>query len=194
MVLVHLAAALQRLRPFKAPVIVVAVSALLALLFTLATMPATPEPPRAAGEAAMRLVDAEHDLVAATIQEILAAAASEQQEEARSRSDMRALALAEAGQETSGLPAAPLPKPGRALVAAAIAVPKSNPVIEPPLQLQPAITQSDRRRPLAGRALAVMATVERIPQWLRTGVEDVADWAVTAPVRTLARLPDRHFL
>src|SRR5690606_18999691 len=60
MVLVHLMAALQKARPFRAPVLVVVISALLALLFTIATQSGEPEPPRAAGEAAMHLVTDEH--------------------------------------------------------------------------------------------------------------------------------------
>jgi hypothetical protein len=196
MVLVHLTAALQRLRPFKAPMIVVAVSALLALLFTLATMPSAPEPPRAAGEAAMRLVNAEHDLAAASVRTILAAVAAVDEADARSRAEMRTLAMAEAPRlAMSDMPAAPPAKPGRA-AQSATAVSNPPPAIEPPLQLLPVVVarQPDRRGPVAERAQAVMATVERIPQWLRAGAENIADWAVTAPVKTIARLPERRFL
>jgi hypothetical protein len=40
----------------------------------------------------------------------------------------------------------------------------------------------------------MLATVEQIPLWLRTGVENVADWAIAAPAKTLSRLPERRFL
>jgi hypothetical protein len=39
-----------------------------------------------------------------------------------------------------------------------------------------------------------LAAVGEIPQWLRAGVENIADWAVTAPAEKIARLPERRFL
>jgi hypothetical protein len=186
--LVHLSAALQRLRPFKAPMIVVAVSALLALLFTLATMPSASEPPRAAGEAAMQLVGAEHHRVAASIRQILAAVTAE--EEARS-ADMR-VAAAEAAPAVPATPAI-VAKPVR--VAQVVPLPKASPVVAPPLPLQAvAVAQPERGRPIVTRTRAVLAAVGQIPQWLRASAENVADWAVTAPAETIARLPERRFL
>jgi hypothetical protein len=190
MVLVYLSAALQKVRPLRAPMLVVAVSALLALLFTVATRPA--EPPRPAGEAAMQLMDTEHDLVAASIRDMLAADAAKQVAEARSRADMRRLAVAEAASpaiaDRSVTPAA------EKAVATVRPAPRPDPAIQPPLQLQAvAAARPERRRPVVERARAVLATVEEIPQLLRSGIENVADWAAS-PARVLSRLPERRFL
>jgi hypothetical protein len=188
MVLVYLSAALREVRPLKAPMLVVAVSALLALLFTIATRPA--EPSRPAGEAAMQLMDTEHDLVAASIRDIQAADAAKQVAEARSRADMRRLAVAEAASPAI----APIIPTAAKAVAAVRPAPRPDPVLQPPLQLQAvAAAQPERRRPVVERARAVLATVEEIPQLLRSGIENVADWAAS-PARVLSRLPERRFL
>lgn len=187
MVLGYLSLALQRMRPLKAPVLVVAVSALLALLFTIATRPSAPEPTPSAGDAAMQLIDSEHDLVAASIRHILAADAAEQVADARRRAEMRADAVADAAGPKA--PDQPAMAKADAVDAAAR---RSGAVIQPPLQLHAeAIAQPERHRP--DRTPAVLAAVERIPQWLRTGIENVADWAAI-PARALSRLPERRFL
>jgi hypothetical protein len=187
MIIGVLLAALQKLRPLKAPVLVVAVSALLALLFTIATRPSASESPHPAGEAAMRLMNAEHDRVAASVQEMLAVADARQEADARSRAEMRRLAIADPAET----PAVVVAKPGRAVLPA----PRPIAAIEPPLQLQAvAAAQPERRRPVLERTRTVLATVGQIPHWLRAGLENAADWAVTAPVQALSRSAERHVL
>jgi hypothetical protein len=76
-----------------------------------------------------------------------------------------------------------------------VPLPKASPVVAPPLPLQAvAVAQPERQRPIVTRARAVLAAVGQIPQWVRVSAENIADWAVTAPVKTIARLPERRFL
>lgn len=174
--------------------LVVAVSALVALAFTIATRQPEAKPPRAAGEAAIRLINAEHDLVAASVEDMLAASAEEDAAEARSRADMRALAEA-AQAPPPDAPVAALARHNKPVAVAAVpAAPKPNPLVEARLSLQATSMAGPERRRPASRAGGVFAAVGRIPSWVRVGVENVAEWAVTAPVKTLSRLPERRFL
>ena len=180
----------QKLRPLAAPMLVVAVSALLALLFTFATQPSA-EPPRAAGEAKVRLVQEEHALVADFVRSIQDNAEAERLAEERSRAEMRALALA----ETSKPPAVIAQAAKAAPVRVALPLPKPDLATEPPLHLQVATVSSPQsEKPVVTRAKAALATVQRIPSWLRAGVENVADWAISAPSKAISQLPERRFL
>jgi hypothetical protein len=179
---------MQKLRPLAAPMLVVAVSALLALLFTFATQPPA-EPPRAAGQAKVQLVQEEHALVADLVRSIQETAEAERLADARSRAEMRQLALAETTK-----PHAVIAQSGKAAAPVRVALPLPKPGLatEPPLQLQVAtVPSAPPEKPVVTRALA---TVQRIPGWLRAGVENVADWAITAPSKAISQLPERRFL
>jgi hypothetical protein len=192
MVLVHLTAFLQKVRPLRAPMLVVAVSALIALLFTIAMRPSAPELPRAADAAAMQLMRTEHDLVAASVQGIQAAIDAEWIEASQERERQVATVEVAPPHQTATV----AEQPRRAALAGVVPVPRPSPALESPLQLQSAAIAPRERphRSVAGRVGAVLATVEEIPSWLRAGVENVADWAIAAPAKTLSRLPERRFL
>jgi hypothetical protein len=182
---------MQKLRPLAAPMLVVAVSALLALLFTFATQPSA-APPRAAGQAKVQLVQEEHALVADLVRSIQDTAEAERLADARSRAEMRALALAETSK-----PHAVIAQSGKAAAPVRVALPLPKPGLatEPPLQLQVAAVSPTRpEKPVVTRARAALATVQRIPSLLRAGVENVADWAITAPSKAISQLPERRFL
>lgn len=189
----YLTAVARQLRPFKTPMLVVAVSALVALLFTFATRPSD-QPPRAAGEAQVRLLEDEHALIADLVHSIEVSVEAERVAAERSRAEMRALALAEASKRNA--PAAMAQIAGRAAaVRVALPAPKPAAAIEPPLQLQAAAaSQPQARKPAVARASGALATVQQIPTWLRAGIENVADWAISAPSRAISQLPERRFL
>jgi hypothetical protein len=194
---VDLSAWSQKVRPFRTPALVVAISALVALLFTIATRPADEVRPRAAGEASIQLLNDEHARVAAFVRGLEEAAKAEQIAVVRERREMQAIALAEPKPDPVPVTAQPARIPVRAVAAVA---PKPGVVIGPPLQLAaaaPSLTPQrpePPRRPVVERARAVIATVERIPGWVRAGVENVTDWAVSAPSRAISQLPERRFL
>jgi hypothetical protein len=195
MALLDLTTAAQRLRPLKAPILVVAISALIAMLFTLATRPASSERPRAAGEAQMRLVQDEHALIADYVQSSVEAqrAAIE-----RDRAEMQA--AADAGSVERVAIAIKTPHGGRAQPAenkvAVRPAPPPADTVGPPLQLAAAALPPVRtpERPVVRQAREVFAAVARIPGLVRNGVEDAADWVIISPVKSIARLPERRFL
>jgi hypothetical protein len=179
---------MQEMRPLAAPILVVAVSALLALLFTFATRPAA-EPPHAAGEARVRLVQDEHALVADLVRSIQDEAEAERLAAARSRAEMQALVLAEASRQA---PAVIVQLGKAAPVRVALPLPKPDVAAGPPLQLQVAtVPSAPPEKPVVTRALS---TDQRIPGWFLAGVENVADWAIAAPSRVISQLPERRFL
>jgi hypothetical protein len=189
MVFPRFAVVAQRARPLRVPVLVVAISALVALIFTIATRPAAPEPPEAAGEASIRLMLEEHALVAAYVRDSVETqrAAAE-----RGHAEMRAAVAAGAHERAIGESlASETAKVQRPQVAAA---PTATTVVAgPPLPLQ-APAAASQPAPLVQHARAVLATAERIPQWVRNKVEDVADWAIIGPVRTITERQERRFL
>lgn len=182
----------QRVRPLKAPVLVVAISALLALLFTIATRPASEQTPHAAGEASLQLIEDEHALVAEFVRGLQDTVKAERLAAVRERSQMRALAIADIKHDV--LPAAPSSKVSAR--AGVTPVPKRMPVVEPPLQLTAAVSQprTAPRRPVIERARIALSTVQEIPHWVRAGVENAADWAISAPAKAISQLPERRFL
>jgi hypothetical protein len=171
--------------------LVVAVSALLALLFTLATRP-TSEPARAAGEAKVQLLKDEHALIADSVRSIRDSAEAERLGAERSRAEMRALALAEIQKSPAAVPQAAVKPATTARIAMPLTKPVS-PAAEPPLQLQTGAAPPSQK-PLATRADKAFAAVRQIPHWIRTGVENVADWAMTVPAKAISQLPERRFL
>jgi hypothetical protein len=182
---------LQKTGPLKTPMLVVAVSALVALLFTLATRPAA-EPARAAGEARIELLRDEHASVTALVRAIQANTEAERLAAERSRAEMRELALVEASEQK--VPA-PIFSAKAAPVRVAMPVTKPVPATEPPLPLRAAAASEPRPpKPVAARARAVLATVQQIPGWIRTGVENVADWAVSTSSKAISQLPEQRFL
>jgi hypothetical protein len=204
MLIGFLTVAAQRLRSLKAPLLVVAFSALFALLFTLATRPGSPEPSAVAGAAEIRLMNDEHALVADYVRGNVEAERAAGLAADRDRSAMRSLAVAEAAQHAA-MVAAPVPKaaPKVSHVAAQVAQvaqvplpPRPLAAAGPPLTLQATVVTPSppRRAPVADGARAVIATVGRIPHWVRVGVQEAANWVIVAPVQTLARLPERRFL
>jgi hypothetical protein len=176
--------------PLRAPMLVVAVSALLALLFTLATRPSA-EPPHAAGEAKIELLRDEHASVAALIRTIQDNTEAERIAAERSRAEMRALAMVRASRANEPAIAA---APGKAVpVRVALPASKPAPVTQPPLQLEAAAAPQPQK-PITTRGRAALAAVQQIPGWIRDGVENVADWAITAPSKAISQLPERRFL
>ena len=174
--------------------LVVAVSALLALLFTMATRPSDDVVSRAAGEAKVQLVLDEHALVADLIRNIQDKDEAERLAAEHSRANMRALAAAETVKEDTDTPVRTALS-GKSPIRAARPVPKPAPAVEPPLQLQVATASPPKPgKPVVARAQAALATVQQIPQWLRTGAENVADWAMSAPAKAISHLPERRFL
>src|SRR5581483_6963281 len=113
--------------------------------------------------------------------------------ESRERDDLRTAAASAAV-----VTAIPLPKPAKPVrLAAAKAEGAADPlapvVASRPVQAQnPASPQ--RAEPTQKGARGVLATVERVPRWAWTAVQNAADWAIIAPVQTIARLPERRFL
>ena len=183
----------QRVRPLKAPVLVVAISALLALLFTIATRPSAEAPPRAAGEANIELIKDEHSLVAEFVRGLQDTVKAERLAAVRERSEMKVLAVADSKRSA---PAA-ASQSGRAPMRAdAVPMPRRLPIIEPPLQLAAAASQSQApaRPSVIEQARAALASVQQIPQWVRAGVENVTDWAINAPSKAISQLPERRFL
>jgi hypothetical protein len=189
------------LRSLKAPLLVVAFSALFALLFTLATRPGSPEPSAVAGAAEIRLMNDEHALVADYVRGNVEAERAAGLAADRDRNAMRSLAVAEAAQHAA-MVATPVPKaaPKVGHVAAQVAQvplpPKPLAAAGPPLALQATVVTPSppRRAPVADGARAVIATVGRIPHWVGVGVQEAANWVIVAPVQILARLPERRFL
>jgi hypothetical protein len=181
----YLIEAIKTARALKVPLLVVALSALIALLFTVATRPAVPAVPDVAGEAQIRLMQDEHLLVADYVERSVAA---EQESTRRDRAAMHETALADVPAPAVALP---LPRPVKAMQVAA-ALPKVDSTVGPPLRLQSTVPAS--QPPARQRAGAVDAVVERIPRWVRAGVQDVAEWAIVGPVQTITRLPERRFL
>ena len=191
---VDLVAWSQRIAPFRAPVLVVAISALVALLFTIATRPAHDVKPHAAGEANIHLMNEEHARVAELVRSLEDAAKAERLAAVRERRETQSVAVVDSKRDVA-------PVPAKAHVrAAATPMPKAAPRIEPPLQLaaaDPASApqpQASSRRPVAERARAVLATVQQVPGWLRNGVANLTDWAVTAPSKVISQMPERRFL
>jgi hypothetical protein len=197
MLIGFLTIAARTLSSLRAPLLVVAVSALFALLFTLATRPVSPGPVSAiASEAQIRLMQDEHALVADYVRTNVAAERAAGLAADRDRTEMRSHAIAEAA-EHAAMVAAPVakaaPKVARAQVAQ-VPLPQAPAASGPPLQLQATMTAPPRRAPVAEGARAVIATVGRIPHWVSVGVQEAANWVIVAPVQTIARLPERRFL
>jgi hypothetical protein len=193
---VDLSAWSQKVRPFRTPALVVAISALVALLFTIATRPADDVRPHAAGEAGIQLLNDEHARVAEFVRGLEEAAKAEQVAVVRERREMQAIAMAEPRPDPVPVTAQAVRMPVRASTTSAL---KPAPVLGPPLHraaAAPTLTPqpSKPRLPVVERARAVMATVERIPGWVRTGVENVTDWAVSVPSKAISQLPERRFL
>jgi hypothetical protein len=198
MLLGFLTVAAHALRSLKAPLLIVAFSALFALLFTLATRPVSPGPVSGiAGEAQMRLMQDEHALVADYVRTNVAAERAAGLAAGRDRTEMRSQAIAEAA-ERAAMVAAPVAKAAPKLVQAQVAQvplpPQAPPAAGPPLQLQAKIAAAPRRAPVVEGARAVIATVGQIPHWVSVGVKEAANWAIVTPVQTIARLPERRFL
>ena len=193
MLLANLVTAAQKMRPLKVPMLVVALSATLALLFTIATSSSEPEPPRAAGEAKIQLMNDEHALIADLVRSIRDSAEAERLAAKQDREEMRLVASAQTlEQKPPSVIARPAAK--AAPVRVALPLPKPATATAPPLQLQVATAAPRPEKPVVTRARAALATVQRIPDWLRTGVENVADWAITAPGKAISQLPERRFL
>jgi hypothetical protein len=201
MLIGYLTVAARTLRSFRAPLLVVAISALFALLFTLATRPVAPGQASAiAGEAQIELMQDEHALVADYVRSNAAAERAAGLAADRDRTAMRSLAVAEAAQHAA-LVAAPVSRTAPKVMkvaeqAAPVPLPKASPAAAPPLQLQANMVAPapPRRAAVAEGARAVLATVGRIPHWVSVGVQEAANWAIVAPVQTIARLPERRFL
>jgi hypothetical protein len=81
------------MRPLKAPMLVVAISALLALVFTIATQPSSDKAPRPAGEASIQLMKDEHALVADRVRDLQNTVKAERLTAMRERSEMQSLAV-----------------------------------------------------------------------------------------------------
>jgi hypothetical protein len=182
----------QTVRPLKAPMLVVAISALLALLFTLATRPSEEIGPRTAGEAKVQLVKDEHALVADLVRTIRDNDEAERLAAAQDRAEMRTLALAEVAKQDTPVPVA---QAARTPVRVALPAPRPALAAEPPLQLQvAAVASPSPRQPIVTRARMALATVQQLPGWLRSGVANVTDWAISAPAKAISQLPERRFL
>ena len=168
------------------------VSAVAAFLVTVATTPLV-QVPMAAGITQIGLMQEEHALIADYISSRVEADRQAILTEARDRDDLRA-AVAPVSVAT----AIPLPKPAKPVRLAAA---KANVVADPlpplaasdPVQLQNAALPQ-RPQPAQKGARGVLATVERVPRWAWAAVQNAADWAIIAPVQTIARLPERRFL
>ena len=182
---------LQKMRPLAAPVLVVAVSALLALLFTFATQPSA-EPPRPAGEAKVQLLKDEHALIAGLVRSIQDSTEAERLAAERSRAEMRQLALETAAKQNA--PAVMATAGKAAPIRVALPLPKPAQAAEPPLQLAAVASPPRPEKPVVTRVQAALATVQRVPAWLRAGVENVADWAIMVPSKAISQLPERRFL
>jgi hypothetical protein len=188
MLLAHLAVAARKAQPLKMPMLVVALSALAALLFTVLTQPAAAPQPHPAGAAKLRLLDEEHAIAANQVRDMQAAVEAERAVAAHDRAEMRAMAAAGPAQRIAVVAPAPnLAKVASARAVASVPVPAAG----PPLQLEAVVPPAKPRRAVAQK---VLAAVGRIPQWVRGGVEDAADWAIVGPVKAISRLPERHFL
>lgn len=170
----------------------VMVSAVAAFLVTIATTPLV-QVPMAAGIAQIGLMQEEHILVTDYVSSRAEADRQAILAEIRERDDLRAAAV-----PVSVAAAIPLPKSARPVRLAAakanVAADSLPPVhMSAPVQLQSAALP---QRPQSGQkgTRSVFATVERVPRWAWAAVQNVADWAIVAPVQTIARLPERRLL
>jgi hypothetical protein len=172
--------------------VAVMVSAVAAFLVTIATTPLV-QMPMAAGITQIGLMQEEHTLVADYVSSRAEADRQAIVTEIRERDDLRAAAV-----PVSVATAIPLPRPAKLVRLAAAKAEGAADSLPPahgsaPIQLQSAALP---QRPLSGQkgARGVLATVERVPRWAWAAVQNVADWAIVAPVQTIARLPERRLL
>jgi len=200
-------AAARTARPLRAPVLAIAAAAAGALLVTIMMMPAAQPMVSVASAAQIRLVKDEHaavgDYLRAQAEADRAAAAAVDREYADLREAAVAQQVAQSAvqepQRIAKLEApkleAPLRRPLKVVPGGSPAQFKTGPVTAagPPLQLAAMVTPPASKRPVIERVRSVIATVERIPRWVRVGVQDAADWATDVPAQII-RLPERRFL
>jgi len=163
-------------------------------LVTIGSTPLT-QVPMAAGIAQIGLMQEEHSMMAEYLSSMAEADRAAVLAEARERDDMRAI-----GIPATLATAIPLPRPAKPVRIAAsakteVATDPPSPVagVDAPLQLQSAnLVPRGQSAPKGARA--VLATVERVPHWAWTAVQNAADWAIIGPVQSIARLPERRFL
>jgi hypothetical protein len=193
-------------RSLQALVLAVAAGACAAVLATIMMMPAAQPMVSVASASQIRLVNDEHaavgDYLRAQTDADRAAAAAIDRDYADARGRAAAQARPQAMPRIAKLEA-PLRKPLKgALVTAPTrgapepAKPESSAAAGPPLQLAAltaAAMPAPPKRPVIERVRSVIATVERIPRWVRVGVQDAADWAIDVPGQII-RLPERRFL
>jgi hypothetical protein len=186
----------QVLRTWEWPgarrVLAVIISAAVAFLVTVGTTPLV-QVPMAAGITEIGLMREEHSLITDYLSSITEADRQTALEEARERDDMRAI-----GAPSSVATAIPLPKPAKPVRLAAAKTDAATDPLPPavasaPLQLQSAALPPGHQS-AQKEARGVLATVERVPRWAWAAVQNAADWAIIAPVQTIARLPERRFL
>jgi len=188
-------------RALWALVLVSAAGALGALLVTIMTLPAAQPMDGVASAAETRLVDQDHaavgDYLRAQAEADRAAAAAIDRDYADARVPVAAQIAQDAAEPAQ--PTAKLVAPRRPLKVALASAPahgKPEPVVAPgpPLQLATmVIAPAPAKRPVIERVRSVIATVERIPRWVRVGVQDAADWATDVPAQII-HLPERRFL
>jgi hypothetical protein len=167
----------------------VALSAFVALAVTYRAPMA---PAYSTGDVPAGLIEAEHALIADYVrmdaETRLAADRAADHELARSYAE----AAEQAANRYTALAPEPSTRAAKAMKTASVAAPLSMPSVALPLQLvQVTEPPAAPRRPVIAR---VVSTVERIPTWVRSGVENAAAWVADLPAQALPRLPERRFL
>ncbi len=176
-------------RPYVAA-IAVALSALAALAVNMRAPVAPPRDVPATEQPAAR-VQAGHALVGEYVRmTVQARLAADRAADAEFAANRRL-----AGAETAMKLAAAMPKAEKPRgVTSAVPLPEpAPPVLAPPLPLQAPVrpVSAPHKRPVVER---VVATVERIPNLVRSGIVGAATWVVELPGQAVARLPERRFL